>query len=110
MQNLLIYTLHTPIKEARIKNDTNDWFDGEIAEKISTRDKLFTKFKKSRLGVDKQILNEARNSVQNLIRKKKREHYENQLKENVGKPKELWKSLKSLGLDSKKRAPPPVFV
>ena len=35
--------------------------------------------------------------VQNLIKKKKKEFYEEKLKENISKPKELWKTLKSLG-------------
>ena len=36
-----------PTKSIRVKNKTNEWFDGGIAEKIATRDKLFRKFKKS---------------------------------------------------------------
>ena len=38
-----------PIREARIKCNSQEWFDGEIAEQISLRDKLFKKFKKSKL-------------------------------------------------------------
>ena len=30
----------TPFKTVRIKNNASEWFDGEIAEKIHTRDKL----------------------------------------------------------------------
>ena len=30
-----------PFKTVRIKNNASEWFDGEIAEKIHTRDKLF---------------------------------------------------------------------
>ena len=36
-----------------------------------------------------------------LIKEKKRQFYTHKLKENIGKPKELWKALKSLGLPSK---------
>ena len=32
---------------------------------------------------------------------KKREYFENKLKENFAKPKDLWKTLKSLGLSKK---------
>ena len=32
------------------------------------------------------------------IRTKKKTYFENKLTENIGKPKELWKSLKYLGL------------
>ena len=31
------------MKSLRIKNRINEWFDGEIAEKINERDKLFRK-------------------------------------------------------------------
>ena len=37
-----------------------------------------------------------------LIKQKKSQFYNEKLKENIGKPKELWKALKSLGLPSKK--------
>ena len=56
------------------------------------------KFKKSRLHVDKDNYKEARNEVQKLIRTKKKVYFESKLTENIGKPKELWKSLNSLGL------------
>ena len=39
--------------------------------------------------------------MQKLINYKKRYFYQEKLSENVGKPKELWKALKSLGLPSK---------
>ena len=38
----------------------------------------------------------------NLIKTKKNQFYKTKLKENIGKPKELWNALKSLGLPSKK--------
>ena len=39
----------------RIKNTSTEWFDGEIAEKLSIRDKLFKKLKSSRLNIDWEI-------------------------------------------------------
>ena len=91
-----------PIREARVKCISQDWFDGEIAESIETRDKLFKKYKKSKLQVDSDLWKEAKNRVQNLIKKKKKEYYENKILENTGKPKELWKALKSMGIENKK--------
>ena len=41
-----------PSETIRVKNNTNEWFDGEIVEKIAARDKLFRKFEKSKLSVD----------------------------------------------------------
>ena len=42
-----------PSKNKPIKGTSQDWFDAEIMEKISERDKLFKKFKMSRLHVNK---------------------------------------------------------
>ena len=36
----------SPNKEVRIKNDNQEWFDGEVLEKIRIRDKLFYKIQK----------------------------------------------------------------
>ena len=44
---------------------------------------------------------EAKINVQKLIKNKKKRLLPRKIKENVGKPKELWKALKSLGLPSK---------
>ena len=61
-----------PAKTISVKNYTNEQFDGEIAEKIAVRDKVFRKFKKSKLNVDEILYKEARNTVQALIKDKKR--------------------------------------
>ena len=36
-------------KSNRQKGNTQKWFDGEVLEKLNLRNKLFKKFKKSRL-------------------------------------------------------------
>ena len=60
-----------PYKTIRKKNQSNEWFDGELAEQISDRDKLFKKFKKSKLHIDELIYKEAKNTVQRLINSQK---------------------------------------
>ena len=87
-----------PSENKRIKGTSQDWSDAQIIEKTNERDKLFKKFKKSRVHVDKDNYKEARNEVQKLIRAKKKAYLESKLTESIGKPKGLWKSLKSLGL------------
>ena len=52
-----------PIKERRIKHNSQEWFDGEISEAIKNRDKLLKKFKRSRLHIDKELYNAARYKV-----------------------------------------------
>ena len=40
--------------------------------------------------------------MKKLIKQRKKEFYETKLTENIGKPKELWKTIKTVGLPSKK--------
>ena len=42
--------LAIPLKTVGIKTTSSEWFDREIAGKLSLRDKLFNKFKSSRLN------------------------------------------------------------
>ena len=41
-----------PIKEKQVKQNSQEWFDGEIANEIKNCDKLFKKFKKSKLRIE----------------------------------------------------------
>ena len=50
-----VIDLVAPIKSRRIKQNSQEWFDSEIAEKISVRDKLFMKFQKSKLHIARNI-------------------------------------------------------
>ena len=61
-----------PYKTISVKNQSNEWFDGELAEQISNRGKLFKKVKKSKLHIDELIYKEAKNTVQCLIKEKKK--------------------------------------
>ena len=54
------------------------------------------------MHVDEEIYKETRNTVQNLIRKKKKAYFEEKLKENMANPKKLWKTLKQLDLLEKR--------
>ena len=94
-----------PSKTARIKNTNNEWFNREIAKKLSIRDKLFEKFKSNCLNIDWEIHKEARNDVQRTIKQKEKQYLEQKLSENIAKPKQLCQTLKSLGLPNKKNSP-----
>ena len=55
-----------------MKNQSNEWFDGELAEQISNTNNLFKKFKKSKLHIAELMYKEARNTVQRLIKEKQK--------------------------------------
>ena len=69
-----------PSKEIRIKNNMQEWFDREIAELIHALEKLFLKFKKSKLHIDEENYKKVKYQVQNLIRKKRRDFHETNLR------------------------------
>ena len=92
-----------PFKTICVKNITSEWVDDEIFEAIRTRDKLFKKSKKSRLHTDGVNFRRARNRLQTMIKNKKQNFICNKLTENIAKPKELWKTLSQLGLQSKNK-------
>ena len=59
-----------PSKKIRIKTNTQEWFDREIAELIHACKKLFLKFKKSKLLIDEENYKKVKYHIQNLIGKK----------------------------------------
>ena len=69
-----------------------------MSEAIKNRDKSLKKFKRSRLHIDKKLYNAVLHKVHKLIFNKEKYYFENKLNECIGKPKELWKALKSLDL------------
>ena len=61
-----------PFKTKRVKGNSQKWFDGEVLESIALRDKLFKKFKRNKLNVDKESYNKSRNKSHSLTLQKKR--------------------------------------
>ena len=47
-------------KSKRVKGNTQKWFDGEVLEKLNLGNKLFKKFKKSRLYIDKKLYKKSK--------------------------------------------------
>ena len=44
-----------PYRNKQIKGNPQKWLDSELLEKLSARDRLFKKFKKSRLSIGKEL-------------------------------------------------------
>ena len=91
-----------PIKKIRVKGNNQEWFDNEVHEAIRCRDKLFCTFKKTKFHHHNIKYKKARNYAQRLIERKKKQFIIGQLEENIGRPKDLWKSLKDLGFSKNK--------
>ena len=64
------------VKKRRVKQNCQELFDGDIALEIKNRDKLFKKFKKSKLRIEKNIYNAARYNARKIIFDKKRSYFQ----------------------------------
>ena len=61
-----------PCKVLRVKNNTQEWFDSEVAEVIDLRDKRLKPFKSTKLHVDEELYKESKYQTQKLIKEKKK--------------------------------------
>ena len=96
LYNIINDTLskHAPFKEKRIKKEVQpEWFDNEVKTAIYTRNIL----KQNRQFTEFKI---QRNKIYAMIRKKKRDFYNQAIKQNKS-PSFLWKTLKSVAKDDK---------
>ena len=85
-----------------LKVNSKPRFDNQIVSAIQRRDKLYKKFKHSGLETDKDNFKVAKMHLQKMILKKKKSYFEEELGKNKNIQKELWKTLKPLGLNSDK--------
>ena len=60
---MMIIKNAAPCKTKRVKGNSQDWFDGQVLEKLRSIDKLFKVFKKTRLHINKE-LSERLNTMQ----------------------------------------------
>ena len=81
-----------PIKERRIKHNSQEWFDGKISEAIKNCEKLLKKLKRSRLHIDKELYNVTLYEVHKMIVNKKKDYFENKLNECIGEQKSYGKA------------------
>ena len=68
-----------PCKSKQFKLYTQNWFDGEVLEKLRSRDKLFKPFKKTRLHIDKELYKKIKYDAQKLIAAKKQVFFDEKL-------------------------------
>ena len=81
---------------------SKSWFDNQIVLAIQRRDRPYKRFKHTGLETDEDNFKVAKMHLQKMMLKKKKSYFEEELGKNRNKPKELWKTLKSLGLSSGK--------
>ena len=79
-----------------MKGNTQKWFDCEVFEKLNLRNKLFKKFKKSRIHIDKELYKKSKYDALKPITSKKQAFFEESSQKrlinskNYGNPLNLW--------------------
>ena len=85
-----------PYKSERVKGNTQKWFDDEVLEKLNLRNKLFKKFKKSRLHIDKELYKKSKYDALKLTASKNKYFLKRSSQKrlvnpkNYGNPLNLW--------------------
>ena len=90
-----------PITTLRVKSNTKPWFDIDGLNTIWKRDKHYRKFKRSGKEIDKGNLKCEKLLLKKVINNKKKLYFEVKIAENRNNVRELWRTLKSLGMPSK---------
>ena len=78
-----------PCKTKRVKGNTQNWFDGEVLEKLRSRDKLFEAFQKTRLHIDKELYKKAKYDALQLIAAKKQAFFDEKLNSKCWQTKRI---------------------
>ena len=83
-----------PYTSKWLKGNTQKWFDGEVLEKLNLRNKLFKKFKKSRLHIEKELCKKSKYNALKLIASKSKHFLKRRSQKktyrNYGNPLNLW--------------------
>ena len=61
--------------DVRIKNNTQDWFDGKVDEAIKLREKRLKHFKSTKLHIDEEFYKESKYLAMKLIKEKKKRNF-----------------------------------
>ena len=64
----------------RVKGNTENYFDGEVLEKLRSRDKFFKALKKKRLHINKELYEKVKHNAQKLIAARKQAFFEENFK------------------------------
>ena len=100
-KSLSVIDFVAPIRTLRVKSNTKPWFDIDVLNAIRNCDKHYRKFKRSGKKIDKGNFKCAKLLFKKVINSKKKHCFEEKITENMNNPKELWRTLKSLGIPSK---------
>jgi len=98
---LHIFDKHAPLKSFTPKKQGSPWINDEILTLMNKRDKAKKLAAKSRLAEHREVFRKLRNKCKQVMRNAKI-RYLNELFVNKNSSKEIWQSLKKLGVGKQK--------
>ena len=87
---------HAPLKKKYVRGNHSPFMKKSLSKAIMARTRLRNIFLKNRSEENKINYNKQRNLCVTLLRKSKREYYQNLSEENVCDNKKFWKVVKPL--------------
>ena len=94
-----------PLRDIKVKQKTEPWFNGDIQAGIRRRDVLFKRFRKDRGNVE--LYREycrMRNKVQRDVKLAKEFYFRGQIERNRNNSGKLWTQLKDLGYGGSRKS------
>ena len=91
-----------PVKLKRLKQRTEPWFDHTILESILERNHALHLFRLTGSSDLFDLYKDLRNKTQMLVKNAKETYYSDKVYEFKNNPKNLWNTIKSVGIPSKK--------
>ena len=69
-----------PFKDLRLKKNTQDWFDYEVAKAMKFREKRLKHFKSTKLHIDENLYKEAKYHAVKLLKQKEKSILQRKIK------------------------------
>ena len=93
---LKIADVHAPIRTRRVTNKKSPWITSELRELITGRNRLKRQAILTKQPSIWDKYRKERNRINNEIKMAKANYYKSEVEQNVGNPKEIWRTINEL--------------
>ena len=93
---LKIADTHAPIRTRRVRNKKSPWITTELRELITGRNRLKRQAILTKQPSIWDKYRKERNRISNEIKMAKANYYKSEVEQNVGNPKEIWRTISEL--------------
>ena len=100
-----LFDSHAPMINKPVKSKPAPWLTAQIKALMNDRDKLYRKYRRSKLDYDRRAYQDKRNQVNTRLRKARSNYNKDLLRESSNDPDKFWKTLKSIYPTSQKGNP-----